>query len=393
MDIPKNYSKLIISAFFAALALYFRWIMMNIVTSDMTLYLIPWYDSIKKLGQFNVLASGFTNYTPLYIYLLDIMTFVQWIPTVFAIKLISVIFDFVAALVVYKIVMLKYSNRSMGWVSFFTILSLPTVIVESGLWGQCDVIYSVFLLCSLYFIMKEKNFASILCFSIAFSFKLQAVFFAPIFLILMLRRKFSLYLFFTIPLVYFVSIIPAWLAGRPFFDLLTIYFAQFDKFHDLSMNAPNLYAFISNDQFSTKVLIGTVVAIVLTLTYVVLRWKKWKDLSPTALCFDAVIFTTMIPFLLPKMHERFFFTACLFMIVLAFYDRRMVVPAILIQFSSIFSYIPYLTNGSDIWVRFATILNLAVIFLFFSLYRDFIRSKQNGDVLEIKTEISQEIQS
>ena len=46
----------------------------------------------------------------------------------------------------------------------------------------------------------------------------------------------------------------------------------------------------------------------------------------------------VIPFVLPKMHERFFFTGEALLLTAALLDRRFVVPALTVQLASVSSY-------------------------------------------------------
>jgi Gpi18-like mannosyltransferase len=62
-------------------------------------------------------------------------------------------------------------------------LFLPTVLINGSLWGQIDASYTAFSLIALYYLQKNKPFVSSLWYGLAISFKLQAIFFLPVFLI------------------------------------------------------------------------------------------------------------------------------------------------------------------------------------------------------------------
>jgi Gpi18-like mannosyltransferase len=365
------------------LALVLRLFLFYIPSFDLTI-IGGWYDKFTQLGRIGAFSEVFYNYPPAYLYLVDIMTTFRFIPKEQALKIIPVIFDFVAAFAAFKLVRLKYPQGLMRYVGFFVVLFTPTVFVLSGMWGQCDMIYTSFLLWSLYFILKEKPFFAIFFFSVAFSFKLQTIFFAPVFLILLFRKKFPFYLFFVIPIVYFVSVVPAWLAGSPLLKLLALYYSQLDLYHALSMRAPNLYMFIDpRDYFDAKVLAGIIFTGIIVISYIILRWKRWKELDSTSIYFDVVFFTILIPFFLPKMHERYFFTGSLLLIMLALHDRKLVGLAVLMQASSLLSYIPYFSGWPDIYAQIGAVLNCAVIVGLFIYYRDFRKLSQthsSGDL-------------
>jgi Gpi18-like mannosyltransferase len=359
----KKVSRISVFVSLILLAVALRLLLFYIPNADLTFSLGPWYDTFIRNGRIEAFEEIFYDYAPAYMYFIDIATLFRFIPKEQAIKIISVFFDLFAAFAVYKIIALKYPQGIMKWIGFFILLFMPTVYIESSMWGQCDIVFTSFLLWSFYFVLKEKPLPAILFFSIALSFKLQAGFFAPIFVIIFLNKKFPFYLFITIPIVFFISIVPAWLAGGPLDKLITVYFSQFGSYKGLlSLNSPNIWIFIRPDpNYELKVLVGLVITGLVVLAYILFRWLKWKDMSDVSLCFDAVFFTTIIPFLLPKMHERYFFAAGLFLLVLAFFNQKLIWGALLMQVSSLISYIPFLAGWPVVYAQIGAVINLVLI--------------------------------
>jgi Gpi18-like mannosyltransferase len=158
------------------LALYVRSIFFPALNLDSKTFLIPWYDFIQSHGFLGAFSQKFYDYNPPYLYLIGLVTYLPWIPKLTAIKLISVVFDFAAAAAGFKIAVTLKKSIKWGWIAFFTILFTPTLIVESGLWGQCDIIYTAFLLWMAYALLNDKPRQALLFFSIAFVFKSQAIF-------------------------------------------------------------------------------------------------------------------------------------------------------------------------------------------------------------------------
>lgn len=374
-------SRIMIVASLLLVAIAIRVFLLHIVSPDITVFEGVWYDQFIKVGRIDAFREIFYNYQPPLLYLIDVTTLFRFIPKEVAIKLISVIFDFSAAFAVFKILEWKFPAGNKKWMGFFGLLLLPTVFIESGMWGQSDIIYTSFLIWSLYFLLKGKNLPALFFFSVAFAFKLQALFFAPIFVILFFRKKIPFWMFFIIPVVYFISVVPAWLCGGPLGKLLTMYFTQFNTYQALSMRAPNLYLFINpGDAFELIVRLGMAITFILVVAYIVLRLIKYKDLSTESLCADAAMLTIFVPFLLPKMHERYFFAGGLFLLILAIINRKFIWAAILAQASSLMAYIPYFSGWSDLFAKIGSVINVLLLIGLILFFIDFHRSQRKSEM-------------
>lgn len=335
----KIFTAIVIAAWIV-MALVLRYIFFPVESYDMRAFLEPWYDFIVAHGQFKSFEYAFYDYSPAYMYLVSLSTFFTWIPKITAIKIVSILFDFSAALAVYKIIKLKKKNSRPAWFGFIGTLYLPTVFVQSGMWGQCDIIYTSFLLWMMYALLRGQNVKAVLFLSIAFAFKAQTLFIAPLILVLFLNRKIKFYWILLIPAVYVASIIPAWLAGRSFMDLLTIYFSQVSVYKFLSLAAPNFYSFFEDPKYYSTfaVSIGLVIAMIIGCSYLFLRCRKFPVFTDLGYFYDASTISFLFPFVLPLMHDRYFFIAATMLFVLAFLDKRAIWPAVLIQITSMISY-------------------------------------------------------
>jgi Gpi18-like mannosyltransferase len=358
-----------------ALSLMLRIAVIPNVTDDMNSYL-SWYHYILTHGGFTVLKDGFSEYTPPYLYLLTLGTYLNFnlLPDLTVIKLITIGFDFIGSWLIYKIIEVKYPNKPMPWIAFFTALFSPVVFLTSAYWGQVDMIYTVFLLAFTYALLKNKPLPAMIYFSIAFSFKFQAAFMAPLILILLLRKKIPWqYLLLPAP-IYVIMMLPSWFAGRKMVDMLLIYFQQAGNYQDLSRNAPNLYFFLPNRYYNLLVPVGLLLAFLSIMVFVYFAYKQKRRNTPERFLTEAVLALSLLPFLLPKMHERYFFPASIFAIILAFYQPRFILVAVLYQLTSLLSYLPYLKGYPQITVNIAAVGNLGIIiyliYAYFFTWRD-----------------------
>jgi len=331
---------LLLSLICIVLAVTARLFLFDFESYDYMSFLSPWYDFIKSNGGFNALKFDFSNYSPPYLYLLVICTYLP-LQKIYAIKFVSILFDFLAAFLVYVIVKQKYKSVFLPLISALTILFIPTVIMNSAMWGQCDIIFTCGLLASILYLMKGKYFKAFVFYSLAFAIKLQAIFLFPIFIILYFKRRFSILHFLMIPGMYVLLSIPCLLAGRPFSEVLLIYTSQASAYAHLTLNAPNLYQWIPiyslDINFSAIAFAMTVILIFCFICY-----KGLKNTESNTILKLSMILLLLVPFVLPQMHERYFFPADILSVVYAFYFPKYYYLPIAVILTSYFSYYPYL---------------------------------------------------
>ncbi len=351
------------------LAILIRLVCVPNQSYDYMSFLSPWYDIIQQNGGLSALKHSFADYTPAYLYWLVIASGpLAWLPKLFSIKLLPMGIDFLCAFFVYKLVQLKYPNddstparlRNRPIIAFFTVLLAPTVPLNSALWGQCDVLYTTGLVACLYFLCVNKKIFALLAYGLACSFKLQSIFLAPFLLILFLKKRIEWWYFLLIFVVYFVTVMPAWYAGRPLKELLLIYFNQATQYKELTKMAPNIYQWIPNHYYDTALPlgIGLTLLTVLIMTWVVYRSKiQLKPEFMVTLSFASVI---VMPYLLPKMHDRYFFPADVNSIIFAFYYPQYVWMPIVMQVASLICY----ANGDlTPLIKYCSVFVGAVVFV------------------------------
>lgn len=323
-----------------ALALSLRLSLFKFQSGDYVSHLSLWYDYIETHGGFAALRDNFSNYTPPYLYLMWLATKLP-VEKLTAIKLIAIPFDFLLAFIVLRIVQVKYQNKTILALAFFAALFAPTVIFNSALWGQSDAMYASFLLASVYYILKKRSVTAFVFFAVALSFKTQAIFLAPLFLILYLKKLVPAWVVVLLPAVYFLFVIPAWMAGRPLFDLMTMHWQQAETFRQLTMNAPNFYQWLPDD-YELFGRFGIVLAATCVFVFCFVVWRSRAELDDALVIRLALLILLLMPFFLPRMHERYFFPADVLAIVYAFYSPRYFFVPVIIGLCSLFSYFPFL---------------------------------------------------
>jgi len=356
-------------------AVLIRWLCSPNKSVDYKYFLSPWYDFIASHGGFSALKYGFADYTPPYLYwILIATTLLSGLPKTLAIKLFAMSVDFICAFFVYKIVRLKYPQGNKPIFAFLAIILSPTVIYNSALWGQCDVIYTTGLIACIYFLSVHKQIPALISFGIAISFKLQAMFLSPLLLILLIKKRISWYYLPLIPATYIVAMLPAWFVGRPMSELLLVYFKQANTYKELAKHVPNIYQWIPNNFYNIVVPIGLILTTFAIFLLAYLVEKSKLKITQDRLIYLATLSVLFMPYILPKMHERYFYPADICSIIFAFYFPKYIWVAVSVQMASFFSYL-----GTPIYIQ---IFSIPLGFTLWFVVRncDLIYSRRKADI-------------
>ena len=376
---------------FAAVAMLARVSMLDFITADYNSFLSGWLDIFRQ-GGFKMLAENVGDYNLIYQYFLLLITKVN-LHDLYLIKLISVAFDYALALVMMRAAE-KFGTERAGLPVFCLMLIYPTVLLDGACWGQCDSVYVFFIVLSLYLLATHRPTGSAAALSVAFAFKLQTIFFFPVVLLGLIHRKYKLRHALVFFAAYVVTMIPALLAGKPFMEALMVYANQsMGQYYDrLTYGAPNLYMFFPMMDFSTgqpfkwmRYIPGldgegvngylnpdlypdlqhaALYACVILVLCAVIYWlMHYREITPDMTLDFAVFCAILLPFVMPKMHERYFFLADVLCVLYAVkYSRRRFLP-LLAAGASLTSYASYLMRQVPIDQRVSALMMLAALLI------------------------------
>jgi Gpi18-like mannosyltransferase len=339
---PGSARKMLVIAILVLAAIAVRLGFFSYQSGDYNAYFAQWYDYIKTHGGFAALKTNFANYNEPYLYLLAALTYLP-VPALAGIKAMSVIFDFVLAFFAYRIVNLRYTGRWWPILAGAIVLFLPTVVLNSSMWGQADAMYSAFGIGAVYFLLRRKPWLACVFFGLAFSFKLQIVFLFPLLFLLVLRKWVPWRALLAIPVVYVLLDVPALLLGASPGAVFSLYATQTSTYDQLTLNAPNVYQYFSTTTSTVLRYGGIAVTGILLLALIVPVAVKRVPLTPLRIVLAATVSALLVPYFLPAMHERYFYLADVLTVLAAFYlPRKLWALPILEQFASAFSYLPFL---------------------------------------------------
>lgn len=342
-------------------------------TTDYDTYFKPWYEFIAQHGRFAALKYDFANYNVPYLYLLATLTYIP-IPALFGVKAISVAFDFLLGFFAYRIVAVQYPGSWWPILAGAVVIYLPTVVLNSSMWAQVDSIYSAFGLGGVYFVLRRRPWLACLFFGLALAFKLQAVFLFPALLLFVLMRRISWQALLLIPVAYLLLDIPAVLVGASFSTLVKVYANEANTYDQLTLNAPNIYQYWGNFISSEPLRpLGLAVTEFLILSLIFLAAVRRIELTASRIVLAVTVSALLLPYFLPSMHERYFYLADGLTVISAFYLPHRLWPLpVLEQFSSAFSYAPFLLGRNLIdFLILSTVMLAALLLVLCATVHDF----------------------
>lgn len=347
-------------------ALMFRLYWFDHQTYDYKDFLHPWIQFFSENGGFAALQYPIGNYNVPYLYFLALFSYFDPSDWLYLIKLLSVAFDVFCAYAMMKLVSLYDDSDGRQLAAFFGILYLPTVVLNGSVWAQCDVIYAAFGVYGLYLALDDRPIPAMISFAASFAVKLQAVFLLPVIAVLWYRKKVKLWHGLIFPAAYVVIVLPAVLMGRPFWDTITLYMNQTGSIGSgLNYNSSSMFAFFPNHanvEFWSKA--GVILAFAFMIIILLWLFKEREHINYNIIFGAALLLSLGIPFILPHMHDRYFFVADVLSLGFAVVFPKLFVVPVLVQFGSLLGYHAYLKLRYLLPMRDgATALMLAIVIL------------------------------
>jgi len=317
-----------------------RLLVFPVATSDYIYFVSKWFVALEEHRGLTAFLEPFANYAPLYLYGIKFLT---WLPiySLWSVKAFSVACDIAIAYVIVRILKTQREYSLLQqWLIGALVFIVPTLLINSSLWGQSDAFYALPVLISFYYILKENPRFAVLAFGVAISIKVQAIFFLPMLVAL-----------------------PALIAGATFAQTLFIYMRQAGEYTALNISSPSLFAFWDGVQLSAdaqQILfwLGIFLAGAFVLLIAYLASRKHAEYFTLALmCVLA------LPYVLPRMHERYFYLADVFAVLFALaFPKRWFVAAGVVT-ASLLSYVPYLSGQMALLSSYSVDLRIPSVLL------------------------------
>jgi Gpi18-like mannosyltransferase len=308
---------------------------------DMGIFLEPWFNHIVHYGPIAAFAHPFSNYEPAYLYLLAVGSLAHKLFTAMTvIKIISV------AGTVFLTFAVADLLKSVGAEAreALLVLVLPSLVINDALLAQCDALWAGACIFALAAIIRGRTLRSMIWCGVAIAIKLQSAFMAPVIIGAMIGRRAPIWQWLVPAGVFLASLLPAWSQGWPAARLLTVYVhqANVDQLTGRLGNPWMLGTMYADQAAHSFFFFGYLAAACAAIVIAALAARA--ALEGRQLILLAAISGTLIPFLLPKMLERYYYLGDVMTLALAlsWKCRSTALAVRSVQVASILSLITYI---------------------------------------------------
>ena len=305
-------------------------------SGDYDIYLADWLQKLAGGSFGEGMRQNIGEYNVLYQYILFIITRLP-VPSLYAVKAVSFIGD---AFLAGAAAELARKDGGKNAAAFGLALLLPTLVLNGGMFAQCDSLYAACALWGLALALGDRPAGAAACFALSLAFKLQAVFLLPIVAVLWADKKLRLSDALVFLLTLALTALSALVGGKSLGALLSIYTAQTGLYTGLTYNAPSFFALMDTTGLDVYAYgnFGMALAFGACALLVACGVKRAGKLTRETYLRLALLLPLTIVFCLPRMHERYFYLADILSVTWAARNKKAAPVCALIALASLGSY-------------------------------------------------------
>jgi hypothetical protein len=342
-----------------ALAVFQRVVCFRNRPPDMSIFLEPWFAHIVHYGPVQAFAHPFSNYEPAYLYVLALGSlFHAWLAPMFIIKTLSVLGTVFMAFAFADLLNSAGADRRGA----FILLVLPSVAINDALLAQCDALWVGCCMLGLAAVVRGRTLRAMIWCGLAIALKLQAAFMAPVIIGAMIGRRPPLWQWSVPAAVFLATLVPPWQLGWPAIELLTVYIHQATTDQLVGQLAnPWIFGTMYAPEFATHwFVVGYAAAGIAAAIIAGLAARNARD-ARLLILFGALA-GTALPFLLPKMLERYYFLGDVMTLALAltWLNRPSAIAVRAVQIASMLTHFGYIYFSNDPWPTLVGVVFAAV---------------------------------
>ncbi|MBR4039831.1 MAG: hypothetical protein IKJ11_07020 [Clostridia bacterium] len=305
------------------------------------------------------------GWSGVYLLIMALLSRMETFSWLYAVKLIDMLCQCVAAGAVLRLAMKRGANRYGALAAMFACVLAPTMLMNAGLWAQCDATFAMFTLWGLAMLLDDHPLAGCVLWGLALGTKLQSAFLFPLLIVLFMKNRVQLRHVLALAAAAFVCQIAIVLDGQGIVSMITRYAVQLENARwglGLSDGMPNVYKLMlvaSVREFSGM---GLYLGVASALLVVCALLRTKRELTDDVLLLAALLLACGLPLILPQMNARSLYLAVMLGFACAGNARRMTVAG-LIEFISVCAYMTAIFGHEVVPVMILALLAIAATVL------------------------------
>ena len=321
------------------------------------------------------------GWSGVYLLIMALLSRVETFSWLYAVKLIDMICQCVAAGAVLRLALLRGAKVYGALAAIFCAVLAPTMLFNAGVWAQCDATFAMFTLWGLVLLLDDHPLSGCILWGLALGTKLQSAFLFPLLIVLFMKNRVQLWHILAIAASAFVCQMAIVLDGQGIMSMISRYAVQLENARwDLGLtdSMPNVYALMlvaSVREFSGM---GLYLGIAAALLVVCALLRTKRELTNDVLLLAALLLSCGLPLILPQMNARSLYLATMLAFVCASNRRRMIAAG-LIEFVSLCAYMKAIFAFDVVHIMILALLAIAAAVLVMVELFDIIFVKKNEE--------------
>ena len=321
------------------------------------------------------------GWSGVYLLILALLSRVETFSWLYAVKLIDMICQCVAAGAVLRLAMMRGAKAYGALAAMFCAVLAPTMLMNAGLWAQCDATFAMLTLWGFALLLEDRPLAGCVLWGLALGTKLQSAFLFPLLIVLFMKNRVQLWHILALAASAFVCQIAIVLDGQGIMSMITRYAVQLENARwDLGLtdSMPNVYALMlvaSVREFSGM---GLYLGIASALLVVGALLRSRRELTNDVILLSALLLACGLPLILPQMNARSLYLAGMLAFACASNRRRMIAAG-LIEFVSLCAYMKAIFAFDVVHIMILALLAIAAAVLVMAELFDVIFVKKNEE--------------
>ena len=323
------------------------------------------------------------SWSGVYLIFMGLLSRVENFSWLYAVKLFDLICQCVAAGAVLRLALQRGAKAYGAIAAMFACVLAPTMLMNAGVWAQCDATFAMFALWGLALLLDDHPLAGCVLWGLALGTKLQSAFLFPLLIVLFMKDRVQLRHVLALVAAAFVCQIAIVLDGQEIGSLVMRYSVQLEDARwdvGLSDGMPNVYKLMlvaSTREFSGM---GLYLGIACAMVIAAALLRSGRALTGDALLLGALLLACGLPLILPQMNARSWYLAGMLAFACAGNMRRMIAAG-LIEFISLCAYMAAIFAGEVVPMMPLAMLAIAAAVLVLLELLDAIRMKKDGEAL------------